>query len=69
MWDESGRCEEIVCTECLQNVEVACGHLLALLDVTFGCCEGGAACDHWEGFHSQVKNALAPYVADGSQPR
>lgn len=68
MWDESGECEEITCPECGAGTDRACRHLLAVIDVTFGECEGGKACDYWQGYRSQVTNAMRAFLVDGATP-
>lgn len=69
MWDESDESEEIVCLECGERTEVACGHHLAFIDMTLGGCVGGEAFDYWDGYQSMASDALSLCAASGLQPQ
>ena len=68
MRDESGENAEIACPECGADTTEHCPHLLAVIDVTFGQCEGGAAFDRWSGYTSRVIEVFQKHLANGVTP-
>lgn len=68
MRDESGDNDEIACPECGADTSEDCPHILAVIDVTFGQCEGGAAYELWDKYTSRVTEVFQKHLADGVKP-
>jgi hypothetical protein len=69
MWDEMGDDQPIKCPECGADTDSECPHVLAIIDVTFGACEGGAAFHYWDTYSSRVKSAFKTYLASSVTPK
>lgn len=57
-----------ICCPFCHEAENECPHLLAVIDRSNGCCDGGALFERWEEFRNLLEEAFGPLLQTKSQP-